>query len=603
MALNSVFFRASKIALLSLVIVLTACSNTPPPANPPNLTQGKLYINQVAFDVRSPKQAVLSLPLDETATRFMVHQDNSIVYQGKLIPQPNFSDWGDQTQFYIADFSGLIRRGEFHIVVNTEKQQIKSSPFTIKPNAYFSFTAKSLLNYFQASRHTDTQDKAIRITGTEKTADVYGGWSNSGGDHGKQLSSQSQSNFLTPQQGAFAVWAMSKSYLKLHTLYDRHGLTTQLANEVMWGADYVHRLLSADGYFYSNISDNRGTSDERLIIGDGDPLNDNNYQAAYREGAGISIAALVNAYEVSIHTHRRGKISPKEYLYSAQKAFTHLQKHNLSYLNDGKENIIDDYTALIAATALYRVTKQNIYLKEARNRARNLSSRLTVEGWFISDSNNRPYYHNTDAGLPVIALVDYLKIEPRGALRRKAQLTIKTAIDYHLALNNAVSNPFNLARQTFTPYVENQQGKKMSGFFMPHANEANNWRGENARLASLTAATIWGGKYSHGNINLPFGVKTELGLFAQSQIDWIMGKNPYQMSMLYGFGIHNPPHAVSAGNMFNGGISNGITGATSNHYGMGITWAEGPDENNWRWTEQCLENTAWYLLAITAMVE
>jgi hypothetical protein len=40
--------------------------------------------------------------------------------------------------------------------------------------------------------------------------------------------------------------------------------------------------------------------------------------------------------------------------------------------------------------------------------------------------------------------------------------------------------------------------------------------------------------------------------------------------------------------MLNEGVSNGITGATLNSNGRGITWAEGPDENNCRWTEQWL---------------
>ena len=73
--------------------------------------------------------------------------------------------------------------------------------------------------------------------------------------------------------------------------------------------------------------------------------------------------------------------------------------------------------------------------------------------------------------------------------------------------------------------------------------------------------------------------------------------------MLYGFGVNNPPHAKSAGIMLNGGISNGITGATQRSDGSGITWAQGPDANNWRWTEQWLQNSTWYLLAMTAMTE
>ena len=593
-----------KFILLALILSISACSNTtPPPSNPPNLSQAKIYINQVAFDLQAPKQAVVSLPLGENATRFIVYKGSDIVHQAKLKPQPVFNEWGQGAQYYLADFSSIKRRGEFHIVVNTRKQQIKSSPFIIKQSAYFELTAKSLLNYFKANRHINPQDKSIRIEGTEQAVDVSGGWNNSGGDNGKQLSHLSQSNYLIPQQSGLAVWALAKSYNKVSKLYDRKGLSTQVIQEVMWGADYLHRILDNDGYFYSNITDNKGTSEERLIIGDGNELNSLNFQAAFREGGGMAIAALASAHELSLKTRIRGEFAPAQYLIDAEKAFAHLQKNNLSYLNNDKENIIDDYTALIAATALYRVTNKDYYLQTARHRAHNLNSRVTPQGWFISDDDKRPYYHNTEAGLPIIALIDYLSIEPKKQIRIKTKRIIKSTIDYQLTLNEQVTNPFNLARQPFTAYKNNQYNQQKTGFFMPHTNEANAWQGENSRLSSLTAAAIWAGKYTHANHQGSFGVNAKVANFAQSQLDWIMGKNPYQMCMLYGLGINNPPLAKSAGKMLNGGVSNGITGATQSADGTGITWAEGPDESNWRWTEQWLQNSAWYLLAITAMVE
>ncbi len=75
------------------------------------------------------------------------------------------------------------------------------------------------------------------------------------------------------------------------------------------------------------------------------------------------------------------------------------------------------------------------------------------------------------------------------------------------------------------------------------------------------------------------------------------------MCMLYGFGALNPPSAESAGDMVAGGISNGITGATLSDEGRGIVWAEGSDENNWRWLEQWLPHSTWFLLAATAMAD
>src|SRR5690606_11936739 len=51
-----------------------------------------------------------------------------------------------------------------------------------------------------------------------------------------------------------------------------------------------------------------------------------------------------------------------------------------------------------------------------------------------------------------------------------------------------------------------------------------------------------------------------------------------------------------------GGISNGITGAEDN--GAGIQWLNGDPETpwaDWRWGEQWLPHSAWYLVAVTSL--
>jgi hypothetical protein len=607
MKFTSAFSYSCKLIILVVVTLLSACSSKPPPpSNPPSLVNANIYINQIAFDIQAPKQAVVALPIGVNASRFIVYQDSNIIFQGKLDSQPSFTEWGTGAHYYLADFSSVKRRGEFHIVVNTPKQQLTSSTFTIKPNVYFSLTAKSIINYVKARRHTNPKDNSVRINGTERFVDVSGGWVDSGSNTNKSLAKLNYSNFLVSQQGAMTTWAMAKSYEKLSRLYDRKALTLTLAEEVIWGADYLHRTLDNGGYFYTSILNDADEDNERLIS-NFDSVNEeqtSDFQAAFREGGGMAIAALARAHELSNKTGVQGEFSAKQYLADAEQAFSHLTKNNLRYADDGKANIIDDYTALIAATELYRLTKKTKYLKAARYSAHNLNNRMTSQGWFKSDDDERPFYHAAEAGLPIIALVDYLAIERNKQIKAKTKRTIKLSLDYQLALNTQAANPFNLARQTFKTYKNGKYSKQQEGFFMPHANETGSWwQGESARMASLSAAAIWGGKLTHSDSKAPFGINSDLAYFAQSQIDWIMGKNPYQVSMLYGFGVDNPPHAKSAGSMINGGISSGITGATLSPEGRGMTWAEGPDENNWRWTEQWLQNTTWYLLAITAMTE
>jgi hypothetical protein len=85
---------------------------------------------------------------------------------------------------------------------------------------------------------------------------------------------------------------------------------------------------------------------------DGAPTGDERAESVeevgYRAGGGVAIAALAlaGAYQVS------GDFSNAEYLRVAEEAFDYLEKNNRSLTNDGKENIVDDYCALLAATEL-----------------------------------------------------------------------------------------------------------------------------------------------------------------------------------------------------------------------------------------------------------
>jgi hypothetical protein len=302
---------------------------------------------------------------------------------------------------------------------------------------------------------------------------------------------------------------------------------------------------------------------------------------------------------------RHGEFTTRQYLDDAEKAFAHLQVNNTKYCDNGVENIIDDYTALLAATELYHATKKDLYREAARRRAENLNGRMTPQGWFVSDDGSRPYYHGAEAGFPIISLAYYLDIESDKARITQAQATIGKALDYQLALNKAVANPYNYARQSFKIFKDGKLAPTMQdGFFMPHANETRYWwQGESARLASLAAAAILGGRAIAPDPQGAFGVSPELATFAQNQLDWTLGRNPFGMCMLYGFGVRNPPSAESAGVMVIGGISNGITGAVGNDEGRGIVWAAGPDAENWRWLEQWLPHSTWFLLAATAMAK
>lgn len=569
-----------------------------------------VHVNQVALERTGPKSAVVEYSGSQTSGSFTVVKDGAVVHSGTLALLPDFTEWSGNKKYFKADFSALTANGTYRLAITLGKDAVTSPPFAVADNATFVTTAAAVLDYYKANRHTREADRKIRIFDTQRYVDVWGGWKDAGGDYGKYLSHLSYANFFNPQQTALVVWALAESHDSATALYRQAGLQTRAVEEALWGADFLHRLLSEEGYFYMTVFDQWASGAERMITGyvGQDGVYTKDYQAAFREGAGVAIAALARASMLSKATGVSGEFSAAQYLQDAERAFEHLQKHNLEYCDNRTENIIDDYTALLAAIELHRATGKETYLQAARQRAANLSERMTRDGWFRSDNATRPYYHAAEAGFPVVSLVHYLRIEPDQKLAQQARTTIGKALDHQLALTNKVSNPFNYARQNFRSYRNGKLGEQLQeGFFIPHANETGYWwQGESARLSSLATAAILGAKALGGeriSTGSNFGVSAQLAEFAQNQLDWTLGRNPFDMCMLYGFGANNPPSAKSAGDMERGGISNGITGATASDDGRGVVFAPGPDENNWRWLEQWLPHSTWFLLAATAMAD
>src|SRR5262249_52171750 len=153
------------------------------------------------------------------------------------------------------------------------------------------------------------------------------------------------------------------------------------------------------GSFYRSVSTGgvRQVPEERKVAGEmkrfalyqpneerqgGKTERDADYEVSYRSGGGIAIAALAmaGAQESS------GEYPGGDYLKTAQAAFDHLERNNSALTNDGRDNIVDDYCALAAATELFRATHRDAYKAAADRRARSLMARL------VTGADGRTYW-------------------------------------------------------------------------------------------------------------------------------------------------------------------------------------------------------------------
>ncbi len=573
----------------------------------------QLLINHIGYETFGPKQAVLlsrTSELHPTFAQLVCSYSHKTVAQLKIERHGKVANW-HQGYFHRIDFSPFTGEGSFYLrVENSQSESTQSEVFTIAQGLLMQRTFSDVLHYFKSQRCGgifDKQDKSVPLLGTSSTADVHGGWYDASGDVSKYLSHLSYANYLNPQQTPIVVWNLFKGLALLDHRSEFAAFSrTRLKEEALFGADFLVRMQHSEGFFYMTVFDQWSKDIKRREIcayetQQGHKSND--YQAGFRQGGGVAIAALARAARCDIH----GEYTSEDYLNAAVKGYWHLKEYNTHYLNDGVENIIDEYCALLAACELYRsVSEEDLkqtYLQEARNWAERLSARQKVDEnylnfWSANETGSRPYYHAAEAGLPVIALCEYLDIEPCEERLASVQTTVQQSCLFELTITSSVRNPFGYPRQ----YVKDVDGDKRSAFFISQNNETGYWwQGENARLASLAVMAYQVQPYLKDQ-----QLQHKLLSFAQDALNWVLGLNPYDMCMLDGHGRNNPDYLPHLG-FFNakGGVCNGITAGFEDPEDIAFNPEKQKDDmmQNWRWGEQWIPHGAWYLLAIMSQFE
>jgi hypothetical protein len=459
--------------------------------------------------------------------------------------------------------------------------------------------------------------------------DVHGGWFDATGDKGVHMSHLSHGHWFNPQQASFSAYVF---YRVLDLLSDGrdghfHALRRKLLDEGSYGADWLMRARSPSGSFYSpgpmqgdaydpaetgrrlglallrrgpgvqGASDAAGAPGAPDVPGAPGAAQALGYEASLRSGAGYAIAALAAAarrpYPSAAH-------SGQEYLGAAKAAYFHLEAHNGRYASDGKWNIIDEFCALDALTELYRTSGEEGFLRRARAMAERVEGRYRPvtarSGYFAADDGDRPFFSASDEGAPVLALLNYRAAEPDGGMGAKALRTCEMAMRFAASLADEEANPFGYARM----FYQARDGRRGTQFFFPHDTEvAPWWQGDNARILSLACAARCTSRHTRDS-----ALARRLGVYADDQLAWVLGLNPFDCCMLGGAGRHNVDYFYNGRYDFvnaPGGVANGVTAGLADP--DGICFVTSPEdfaevEDNWRWAEQWLPHASWLLYAV-----
>ena len=589
----------------------------------PAVASVRVVVDQVGYELDSPKQAlVVGTKGDPAPGNFALIKVDSdkTVLEGMLQSAGEVYEWRGMI-FWTADFSAWREPGRYVIRVSSPDGQVTSCPFTIEKGVLERQALSNVLYYFKGQRASGDFDRADRHLAIPdepgKFLDAHGGWYDATGDYGIHLSHQNLTSYFNPQQVPLVAWSLLTSYRVLEARGDDNSTEyrRRMLDEGLYGADYLVRIKRADGSFFESIS---APGKEKLAkdreIGNPnwrtqikasatdstehhvDAVRPHTYEASFRAGGGMAIAALALASTMP----EEGDSTRAQYLRAAKEAFRFLSQHNRELLNDGVENIVDDYCVVMAATELYRASHEDQYRAAASARAGSLIARLTTAGnwhdYWRADARTRPFFHPSDAGLPVISLLNYYTVAAPDE-QKSIRDAVHRSLRFELSVTNEVNNPFGYARQL----VRMGDGTVRSAFFFPHDTEAAPWwQGEDARLASLAAAA---------RMAMPLfsdepAFRSELGSYAWNQLHWILGRNPFDVSLLIGSGHGDAAYMFFRSYKYTnapGAIVNGITASAESEDGIAFNQGfavTGKDED-WRWTEGWLPHAAWYLYAIS----
>lgn len=571
-----------------------------------------ILVSHLGYDTGAPKAAVL-VGFDVAPRLRIERLDDSDTVSVAVDSPQRVSRWSARP-YARADFSSITTPGRYRLVADTGEGGVASAPFVIAEDRIPSLVVSDITAMFRAQRSSgeiDRKDAAARFYDDDsgRTVDARGGWLDASGDYSKFLSHLTYTRMMSPQQIPLCAWALLTAGRELRTAHPgfRTSQYPRLRDEGLFGADFLVRFRDPSGYFYTAIFDALTKRlEERVITA---PLQDSvrtqRWQAAYRQGGGLAIAALA----LASCADDEGDFRREEYFAAAVRGFQHLERHNRDYLFDGEESIIDDYCALLAAAELLAAAgatgaDRRAFAAAGARRAESIAQRLRdgeTGAWLVGDVDGRPYFHAAEAGLPVVALLRWAEVLRQGSAAgtdtdtdaadaaERTALAILTGV---LQRTDAVPNPFGYPRQRVQPIG----AEPRDAFFFPHENETGYWwQGENAGLASFGYAATVAARLPHIDERL----RARLRRLNADVIAWVGGLNPFDSCMLQGRGRNGVEYSAVYQNT-PGGIVNGITSGWTDEEGVAFLPADAPDGEEWRWAEQWIPHSGWFLLAACA---
>src|SRR5262249_50038676 len=286
-------------------------------------------------------------PLEALGFAVIDTRTREIVHAGRLAPLEAVEGWKGR-HFAAADFDAVDAPGTYVLALEGAWPPVSSRPFEVGEGLFGSQMLSDVVHYFKSQRCTglfDDADRRAPLVDTREPRDVHGGWYDASGDCSKYLSHLSYANFMNPQQTPLVTWTLLAGRDRLPP--QSKWLDERIVDEALHGADFLVRMQAPEGWFCTTVFDKWSKDEHQREICSYAPqkgLKSADYQAGFRQGGGMAIAALARAAGAP----RDGESTRTRYLGAAIRGFEVLEARNAEFLDDHAENLIDDYCALLA---------------------------------------------------------------------------------------------------------------------------------------------------------------------------------------------------------------------------------------------------------------
>jgi len=485
-----------------------------------------IRVNQVGYTQAASKTAIVLSSTNLSGVRYDIFNANNISVFNGTIPTASKGSWGDAgganlAYSYALDFSSLNTVGSgYYIKINADK----SPTFTIS-NLVYSSLADLSMQFFKVQRCGDTSPEGHAIChvpgtnssidgkpdGASSTLDFSGGWH----DASDYIKFMSTIGHVTD--------VMLTTYIHHPEAFPDPASLRGALTEAQIGLDFIHKMwdnenqmlymMVADGLDHDVHNDDLDSRSktwpevDKTIYGEARPV----HPSPAGKGANLAgKAAAALALGAKIWEDPNGPYHDAElaesYLTAAKQIYT-WGKARPGIAGDADEFYVDtDYKDDMAwaAAELYRATGIATYLTEAKS--------------FADDAGE--WYNKSNTTLNWSRAYHWANYEI-ASLDPTYKKTAASRMNNHLSLKK------NYADGQFW----NTSSEPRWGTYEAMSNNAT----EAMMYQELTGDTAY--------VNL-----------AQQQIDFMLGKNPWGVSMLNGAGttwFQNPRHRVTTLNRVN----------------------------------------------------